>query len=127
MAEPQPGPTAEPQGRQGPQAVAVPNVPKGDQGTPDGGAPSDSRDDWTPIPRAAGQPIAAVVTEEGGVARVRAFARRWRALRYHREERQRPWLSTHDLCGTACTGLASRCLRAMVREGFLAPLRYSQR
>ena len=71
------------------------------------------------VPRASGQPICSVVSEEHGAARVRAFARRWRAYRYHREEKRRPWLATHDLCGAECTGLTSRCLRVMEREGFL--------
>jgi hypothetical protein len=121
MAEPQPGAPAQAPG------WPPPAPPKGDGRAPDDPGSSGGRDRWLPVPRAAGQPIAAVVTEERGVARVRAFARRWRALRYHREERQRPWLSTHDLCGPACTGLTSRCLQAMVREGFLSPLPQKQR
>jgi len=92
-----------------------------DGGAPDNRGATRRHDDQTPVPRTSGQPICAVVTEERGLERVRAFARRWRALRFHREEKRRPWLAAHDLCGPTCTGLTSRCLRAMIREGFLAP------
>jgi len=70
------------------------------------------------VPRASGQPIFTVVAEERGAARVHGFAKRWRAYLYH-QERRRPWLAPHDLCASACTGLTSRCLRLMEREGFL--------
>ena len=75
-----------------------------------------------PVPRLAGQPVAAVVPEERGLSRVHAFARRWRALRFH-QERGRTQLAPHDLCGVACTGLTSRCVRQMEREGFLSAIR----
>ena len=75
-----------------------------------------------PVPRVSGQPLFTVVAEEHGASRVHAFARRWRAFLYH-QERQRPWLAPHDLCASACTGLTSRCVRAMEREGFLCAIR----
>jgi len=68
------------------------------------------------------QPIFTLVAEEHGAARVRAFARRWRAFR-SQLERQRPWLAPHDLCASSCAGLTSRCLRLMEREGFLSAIR----
>jgi hypothetical protein len=74
------------------------------------------------VPRASGQPILAVV-EEHGVARVHAFARRWRSYLYQHVEKRRSWLAPHDLCATTCTGLTSRCLRMMEREGFLCAVR----
>jgi hypothetical protein len=75
-----------------------------------------------PLPRVSGQPVFTVVAEEHGAARVRAFAKRWRAYLYQ-QERRRPWLAAHDLCASTCTGLTSRCLRLMEREGFLATIR----
>ena len=72
------------------------------------------------VPRASGQPICAVVGEEHGVARVRAFARRWRTFLYYRD---RLALGPHDLCAATCTGLTSRCHRLMEREGFLRAIR----
>jgi hypothetical protein len=95
------------------------SAPGGDGGAPEHGDLMEDEADPLPVVEGCWQPIFKLVPDDQGVERVRAFARRWRALESYRT---RPWLSLHELCSSFCLGLKSRCLALMEAEGFLQAL-----